>query len=315
MNAPDRTDAGFAEADDRLVSLMEALFHPTGVPGVYGRKGVYEDVVERIAAFVSRHREDGTEVLRFPPVMSRRTLERSGYLKSFPNLLGCMCALSGSESEIHAAVDAFERGGDWTEALQAGDLVLTPAACYPVYPIAAKRGPLPPGGLRFDVASDCFRREPSHDADRFQSFRMREYVCIGSAADVSDFRARWMERAQGMADRLGLPYTVDQANDPFFGKVGVMMGVMQRHNALKFELLVPVRSAEKPTACMSFNNHKDHFGDVWGIRDAEGDVAHTGCAAFGMDRLAVAMFATHGHDPAAWPAGVRDALAFRDGGG
>ena len=98
MNAPIRTevDADFHEADDRLNGLMEALFHPTGVPGVYGRKGVYEDVVERLAAFITTQREEGTEMLRFPPVMSRRTLERSGYLKSFPNLLGCMCALGGT---------------------------------------------------------------------------------------------------------------------------------------------------------------------------------------------------------------------------
>lgn len=308
MNAPFRTDAPFHEADDRLISLMDALFHPTGVPGVYGRKGVYEEVVERLAGFISEAREDATEVLRFPPVMSRRTLERSGYLKSFPNLLGCMCALGGSDDDIRAAVSTFEAGGDWTDALAASDLVLTPAACYPVYPIAARRGPLPAGGLRFDVASDCFRREPSHHADRFQSFRMREYVCIGSAGDVAAFRDRWMERAKGLADRLGLTYTVDQANDPFFGKVGVMMAVVQKRDALKFELLVPVRSAEKPTACMSFNNHKDHFGEVWDLRDAEGRVAHTGCVAFGMDRLAVALFATHGVDPAVWPAEVRGAL-------
>ncbi len=309
MNAPTRTD-DFYEADDRLNGLMEALFIPTGVPGVYGRKGAYEDVVERLAAFISAHRDEGTEVLRFPPVMSRRTLERSGYLKSFPNLLGCMCALSGTDDEIRAAVETFDGGGDWTEHLEAGDLVLTPAACYPVYPIVARRGRLPAGGARFDVASDCFRREPSHHADRFQSFRMREYVCIGAPADVASFRERWIERAKGMADRLGLSYEVDQANDPFFGKVGVMMALAQKRDALKFELLVPVRSAEKPTACMSFNNHKDHFGEVWGLRDAEGGVAHTGCVAFGMDRLAVAMFATHGTDVAAWPTPVRSALGF-----
>ena len=93
---------GFVEEDDRLTGLLEALFRPTGVPGVYGRTGLYEDVVERLAGFITRHREPGTEVLRFPPVMSRRTLEKSGYLKSFPNLLGCMCALSGSDAEIKA---------------------------------------------------------------------------------------------------------------------------------------------------------------------------------------------------------------------
>jgi hypothetical protein len=35
---------------------------------------------------------------------------------------------------------------------------------------------------------------------------------------------------------------------------------------------------------------------------------HTGCVAFGMDRLAVAMFVTHGVKIANWPASVRAAL-------
>ena len=114
-----------------------------------------------------------------------------------------------------------------------------------------------------------------------------------------------------MADVLGLSYTVDVANDPFFGRVGLMMAAVQKRDALKFELLVPVRSAGKPTACMSFNSHKEHFGEVWGLRDAEGGIAHTGCVAFGMDRLAVALFATHGTEPRRrWPAKVRDALGF-----
>ena len=58
-----------------------------------------------LAALISRHREPDTEVLRFPPVMSRRQLEKSGYLKSFPHLLGCVSCLHGSEAEIRAAVD------------------------------------------------------------------------------------------------------------------------------------------------------------------------------------------------------------------
>jgi hypothetical protein len=37
---------------------------------------------------------------------------------------------------------------------------------------------------------------------------------------------------------------------------------------------------------------------------------HTGCVAFGMDRLALALFATHGLDTESWPAGVRAALAM-----
>src|SRR5437016_5739702 len=182
--------------------LAEALFRPMGVDGVYARTAAYEDVVEALAQLISREREEGTEVLRFPPVMSRHQLEKSGYLKSFPDLLGCVCALHGSEAEIDRAADRHEAGGDWTAALAAADLVLSPAACYPVYPLAASRGPVPRGGLRFDVACDCFRREPSRDLDRLQSFRMREYVYIGSPPEVTRFRERWTERAQHLADQL-----------------------------------------------------------------------------------------------------------------
>ena len=99
---------------------------------------------------------------------------------------------------------------------------------------------------------------------------------------------------------------METASDPFFGRGGVLVGKAQAQQALKFELLVPVRSAEQPTACMSFNYHQDHFGPTWNMRNGAGEVAHTGCVAFGMDRLAVALFATHGADIAPVAGGGQD---------
>jgi seryl-tRNA synthetase len=290
--------------------LYDSLFRPMGVSGVVARSQSYEAVVDGLAALFSRYREPGTEVLRFPPVMSRLQLERSGYLKSFPNLLGCVCALHGSEADIHAAVARQEAGEDWTPSLTAADLVLSPAACYPVYPIAASRGPVPEQGYIFDIAADVFRHEPSDHIDRFQSFRMREYVRIGSEEQVVAFRERWMEQAKAIADGLQLPYTMDRANDPFFGRVGRMKAMTQLQGALKFELLIPVRSTAKPTACMSFNYHREHFGQTWSMNRLSGEPAHSGCVAFGMDRLAVALFAIHGIDYGRWPAGVRSMLSL-----
>ena len=299
----------FGEPKTSPEALFDALFRPMGVDGVYGRTGRYEEIVEALAALISRHRDPGAQVLRFPPVVSRALIEKSGYLKSFPHLLGCVCSLSGSDNEIGAAVDRFVAGQDWTDALSTGDLVLAPAACYPVYPLAAA-GPIPADGLIFDVACDCFRREPSKNIDRLQSFRMREYVFIGKADQVRAFRERWMARATDLADALGLSHRVETASDPFFGRGGVLVGRAQAQQELKFELLVPVRSAEQPTACMSFNYHRDHFGVTWNMRDGDGEAAHTGCVAFGMDRLAVALFAAHGADAAQWPSSVRTTLAL-----
>jgi seryl-tRNA synthetase len=170
------------------------------------------------------------------------------------------------------------------------------------------RGPVPGSGLIFDVASDCFRREPSRDIDRLQSVRMREFVCIGAPDATQAFRLAWIERAKALAEDLGLPYRLEVASDPFFGRGGQIVAVSQVQQELKFELLIPVRSEEEPTACMSFNYHREHFGEIWDLATDDGAVAHTSCVAFGMDRLAVALFATHGAQPSDWPTAVRDVL-------
>jgi seryl-tRNA synthetase len=295
---------------NHIESIAHAVLRPLGASGVYARTALFERVIDGLAALISRHREPATEIFKFPPVMSRAQVERSGYLKSFPHLLGCVSCLQGSEGDIRALVDSADSDNSWTSGLGATELVLAPAACYPIYPIAASRGRAPAAGLWFDVTCDCFRHEASYEIGRFQSFRMREYVRIGSPDQVVEFRERWLSKAKELTDLLALPYRIDAASDPFFGRGGKLMAVNQIEQALKFELLIPVHSTDNPTACMSFNYHRDHFGTTWDLALANGDVAHTACVAFGMDRLALAIFATHGIDIDKWPDYVRTALAL-----
>jgi seryl-tRNA synthetase len=309
VSSPGSATAADTPADP-LAHIGERLFRPMGVDGVYARTELYAHVVERLEGYITRQRDPKAEIMRFPPVMSRKQLEKSGYLKSFPNLLGCVCALHGSEASIRSAVDRYDDGGDWTTSVTSSDLVLSPAACYPVYPIVATRGQLSAGGLQFDIEADVFRHEPSRSLDRLQSFRMREFVRIGSPQEILEFRESWMAKAPLLAGDLGLPFTIDVANDPFFGRVGQVMAVSQRQQALKFELLIPYYPGASPTACMSFNYHREHFGQVWGIHDDKGELAHTSCVAFGIDRLAVALFAIHGLDLLKWPAVTRAAMAL-----
>jgi len=127
---------------------------------------------------------------------------------------------------------------------------------------------------------------------------------------VIAFRDQWMTRAPEIADLLGLSYKTETASDPFFGRAGKLMAINQVEQALKFELLIPVRSAQQPTACMSFNYHQNHFGKTWELQTAAGEVAHTGCVAFGIDRLTLALFAAHGLDFRTWPVSAREALGL-----
>jgi seryl-tRNA synthetase len=286
--------------------ILAKLFQPTGVDGVHLRSGAYEDVVDGLGRYINTLRPIGAEVFRFPPVVSRKLIEKSGYLKSFPNLIGCVCALAGDEAHIEAAVDRSLAGGEsWTADLEATDLLLAPAACYPIYEIAERRGTPPAAGFLYDVAGDCFRREPSRAIDRLQSFRMREFVAIGAPETIRAFRQHWIERAPEIAGALGLAHRIERASDPFFGRAGAMVQRYQVASALKFEMLIPVRSTDEPTACMSFNYHREHFGETWGIKTEAGEPAHTACVAFGLDRLAVALFAAHGIETAKWPEAVK----------
>ena len=285
------------------------LLVETGVPGVYGRGGEFERVREAVAALVTRMGSaEDPEQLRFPPILPRRDLETVGYLKSFPHLAGSVFAFSGSEEQAAEQYDRASRHEDWSEFQSMTDLVLTPAACYPVYPAIAARGRLAPGGVTVDAgAAYVFRHEPSGDPARMQMFHQREIVRIGEPEQVADWRERWRNRAVEMLRGIGLDARIDIATDPFFGRSGRMLAASQREQELKFEVLVQIAGPE-PTAVASFNYHQDHFASAYGIKMADGSGAHTACLGFGLERIALALFRAHGLEPAGWPEQTRSDL-------
>lgn len=294
-------------------ALIEAgLLIPTGVDGLYGRSADFEAIADGLnAAIGALGADQQAEVMRFPPAMARQDFEASEYLKSFPQLAGTVHSFCGSDRDHHRLLARLDAREEWADQQRPTRVVLTPAACYPVYPVIAARGALPPQGRVVDVLSYCFRHEPSVDPARMQLFRMREYVRLGTAEQIVAFRTQWIERGSALAQQLALPWRLDLANDPFFGRGGKIVADGQREQKLKFELLIPIHDDAPPTACMSFNYHKDHFAEVWPLRTADGGRAHTGCVGFGIDRLILALLRHHGFALARWPGQVRELLGLR----
>ncbi len=287
--------------------IEHGLIIPTGVQGGYGRGSVFEDILQRFDALVMRGAAgDGAESMMFPPIVARALIEKVGYLDNFPQLCGSISSFYGGDTEARALSAEVNAGGDWESLLDPTESMLTPAACYPVYPIFS--GLLGAGGRLVTVMNWVYRHEPSAEPTRLQSFRMREFIRVGTPGEVLDWRDTWLERGLVLLRSLGLPVTSDVANDPFFGRAGRFMATSQRDQRLKFEILVPVISKEKPTAICSFNWHQDHFSDAFGIRSSDGEVANTACLGFGLERVTLALLKTHGLDPANWPADVRALL-------
>ncbi len=288
-------------------SLVAAgLLTTCSVKGVFGMGSVFIAAFQGVDRFVTEAgRGDHPEVHRFPAVLPRESLVRTDYLRSFPHLVGSIHGFDGGDGE-HAALLQVADSADWGAHLGPTDLVLIPAACYPIYPMVA--GELPDGGRLFDVLGTCFRHEPSDDPARMQTFHQHEFVHIGTPESSLAFRDDWVGRSQQMMADLGLEVVADAANDPFFGRAGSILAASQREHALKFELLATVSSEEQPTAIASCNCHLDHLTAPFEISASGGGTAHSACVGFGIERIVLALFAEHGLQPDHWPNDTRKRL-------
>lgn len=274
---------------------------PTDVAGVY----LYPESFERIiallrAGIVTLAAAEPVRRLVIPPVISRRAIEHAGYVKTFPQLLGTVHSFGGTSKEWGRLAPLIEEGGEWHSDQRISDLVLLPAACYPVY--ASLSGKTLAEPAKFAVDATCFRQEATSEIGRLRSFRMAEIVTAASEEYCLRWRGQWLDRVAAWFTAMGLRVTVEVADDPFFGPGRKLFQAAQRVQELKLELKVPV-DGDTVQAIASANYHKDHFGEVYGFH-AGGALGHTSCMAFGLERIALALINVHGPWTEQWPADV-----------
>ncbi|WP_433651517.1 hypothetical protein ACQP2C_02650 [Micromonospora zamorensis] len=242
-----------------------------------------------LAAALAALGSDDVQQLRTPPVIARDIIEKVGYHRSFPHLLG----------RVYARTD--------TGLPAESDVVLLPAGCYCVYPLFA--------GVRLAVATElsieatCFRQEAEAEVGRLRSFRMREFVRLDTAEHCLSWRDDRLSAAREWLTGLGLETESTVASDPFFGSGNRMMRALQRERELKIELLAEVGPGQVQ-AIGSGNYHNDQFGRLFAIAGPDGGVAHTACLAFGYERLTLALLHRHGANPHRWPERIRKDLGL-----
>jgi seryl-tRNA synthetase len=274
-----------------------------GTMGIYHRSFAFEVVIRGIEALVSSAGVDQQpQRVFFSPVQVRSTLERSGYVTSFPNLIGVVAGLPDG-----AAASVARDQTDWMDQLEPTEVSLCSAACHGLYPVL-ENTTFPAEGARFEAQCWCFRHEPSEDPARMQTFRQHEFVCIGPPEVALAHRDEWLRRGLELLKSLGLDVEPVVANDPFFGRTAPMMAESQRDKELKYELVAEVATAE-PRAISSANYHEAHFGEAFALHLDDGSAAHTACIGFGLERIALALFRRHGPEIEQWPTDVVERLA------
>jgi len=137
---------------------------------------------------------------------------------------------------------------------------------------------------------------------------MREVIFVGPKDFVLENREIARQRMAAFFEQIGLAYRVESANDPFFIGEFRKQAAFQSAFQLKYEIRARLPFKDSTLAVGSYNYHQDFFGRSLNISLPDGSPAHTGCVAFGLERIAFAFLVQFGLDPAGWPAPVREHL-------
>jgi seryl-tRNA synthetase len=294
------TRPSYADPEDFRAALLAAgLLHATKVDGLYHRSGVFDDLVNAVQAHVASRRIDpDARRVAFPPLLPRADWLQTDYVRSFPDLMGSVTVFTGSDKDHRVLLARLDADQEWESLLTPAELVVSSSACHSLY--GTLPTDVPAEGFSHELAGFCFRHEPSLDPARMQSFRMMEFVRVGTPAQAAEHREAWVEHAQVLLRDLGLGVRVEVAHDPFFGRIGTMLAGTQEAAEVKHELVVDL-TATSSTAITSVNLAESHFGAAFGLTTPDGETAHSACCGIGLERIALAVIATHGLDPEGWP--------------
>ena len=309
----DHMDRPLSFSADPMAQLLERAEVSEEYTGIFTFGPLMSRLIEIFEAyFLELARVFDAEPYRFPTLISAEKLGRVQYFKAFPHSLTFATHLredldvisdfaehtAYEEAGLNTAADSFSR-------IQA---LLSPALCYHLYFALADK-PLPGGELAATAVGNCFRYESNNltSLERMWNFTMREVIFVGSADYVLENREKARQYMQKVLKEIGLAYRVESANDPFF--VGEFRRQVAFQNAfqLKYEISALLPFKEETLAVGSYNYHQDFFGRNLNITLPDDSAAHTGCVAFGLERIAYAFLAQFGLDPKKWPKAIREA--------
>ena len=301
--------------DDPMPELLARGEVSQETNGVYTLGPLLSRLVDFFEAqFISLADSFEATPYRFPTLIPARYLERVNYFRAFPHSLTFATHLREDLDNI----DAFsqqaacnEHGLDVSmDSFSQIQTLLSPAVCYHLYFALADK-PLPGGQVIATAVGNCFRYEAINltSLERLWNFTMREVIFIGAKDFVLENREIARQRMSQVFEKIGLAYRVESANDPFFIGEFRKQAAFQSAFQLKFEIRASLPFKDSTLAVGSYNYHQDFFGRNLNISLPDGSPAHTGCVAFGLERIAFAFLAQYGLDPATWPEMVRATAA------
>lgn len=272
--------------------------------GVVSRAGRFLNLVTRFDRLFERIGADvfEAEQRQYNTLIPADWLRRAEYFTSFAHSVTYAMHLNEDYDSLENFAARHSGGKELhfqsLDEITTPEYCLSPAVCYHAYGQLKDTCLVPEdSGLKVVTAGGrCFRYESKNitDLDRLWEFTMREIVFIGEQEKVVAMRTKAEELIWRLVELLDLDAGLETASDPFFASNFNSLRFFQLANELKFELLLPVAD-NREIAAASFNYHETFFGNAFNIRTVDGAEVHTGCAAFGLERLVFAALSQLGY--------------------
>jgi seryl-tRNA synthetase len=283
------------------------------IPFGQGRYGFGPRLLELIEFFDDQFFKQADQFnaipCQFPALIGGDIMLRLKYLKSFPHSLTFVAHLR----EDLVAIQDFARSAHWDgkhlvsepQVMDGIQCLLAPNVCFHCY--GWLRDSCQQEPKTYTAVGKSFRYESGNlqGLERLWDFTMREWIFVGPQAYVLEQRDKAMEETVKLLNEWQLGYEIRSATDAVFVDE-YAKAVFQLAFDLKYEIQVSLPYKASTLAVGSLNFHRDFFGRCMNITTADGEVANMGCAAFGLERLALSFLAQHGLDARNWPASVAD---------
>ncbi|MNB69469.1 Amino acid--[acyl-carrier-protein] ligase 2 [compost metagenome] len=247
-------------------------FHMKGYTAL-GAEG-YEWMTQLDQLFKRFLQDKEYEEYHIPALIDEDVLQKCGYFSSFPHQLTVAAIADQSHYEAIAAEKTIR-----AEYLATDHQYLTPAACLHIYPMLK--------ACSYPKIVTTKARVYRYEGDRLKpftrlwDFTVRELVFVGGAEFVERQLNEVKAFALDLAQQICPEAYITNANDPFYNsQQNKIKSKLQRANALKAELVIPIKGEE--VAVASFNSHGTHFSGPFEF-DRSGEVV-TACTGFGIER-------------------------------
>lgn len=300
----------------RSIDVYKKLLEKKYIIGLGDGLFAYTEPFQRLLDAFDRMYQEiadkfNAEKISYPNMMSADVLARAGYFDFFPHLIYFISAFSKDEkilmeslSRTHFNLDDFEK------SLKLSKMTLAHSACMHVYK-QFQNNKINKPFIVVTTKARLFRSEifthKISDFSKLSEFNIRNIVFVGNENKVTGALNTVVEELKKILVDLKLNALIETASDPFFVSGLASRKMYQMSAKSKYEIRGYLVPEKKFVALGSVNRLGSHMTSLFNISFNKKQ-AHSGCVAFGLERIACVFLSQHGFDSKKWPRKIKNYL-------